>query len=131
MSKNNRETVTLGHPTLAEIKAKLERQVDKTVRTQSEIAKLAARPGIGEDRSRFAELLETETARADARADAQERALFEGGYGMQVCPTCSGAQLTERRADPGDIVGLDGATPDSDAAGDGDPASTAESSDPS
>lgn len=136
---NNRETVSLGHPTLADIKARLDKQVDKTVRTQSEIAKALAASEAATaaivGRGALADLIDRETAAMNAAADAKERALFDegGGYGMQVCPacngvaqtgsvcsTCKGAQLVERRVDPGDVVGLDEVTPDSETAVDGD-----------
>jgi hypothetical protein len=81
------------------------------VRTQEEIRALAER------RSKLAEAFERETEAALAKARADDELLAKGVY--------------PGRADPGDIVGLDGATPDSDAAGDGDHASTAKSSDPS
>lgn len=107
MAKNNREIVTLGH-VRKHITAP---PLGVPVLTPPDLAQLRDEQVVKENRSRFAELLESETEAALAKAHADD---------VKLAAAARGEPFYTGSADPGSIVGLDGATPDSDAAEDGD-----------
>lgn len=91
MSKSkNRETVTLGQATPPELAQQRDEELQRL------------------NRSRFAELVEAETAAANAHADKMDEQLASGLF-------------RDGSADPGSVVGLDGMIPSSDTPDHGDP----------
>lgn len=136
--KSNRESITIGQSVVAARRVTGNgKLVGVALVTPAELAQIREEQLQRDNRARFAELIEGETEAANAAADRKDIVAASGLYGMQVCPecdgatqtgytcpTCKGAQVVERSADPGSVVGLDGFTPDSDTPKNGDPART-------